>query len=80
MKYTVGCVLISNRNKDPDLETLEQFKVQSQPLGPAAGTRQWVRSGSPMEEAPIRTSSHPTEVPKSCCQNTSVEIQEKEVQ
>lgn len=52
MKSTVGCVLISNRNKTPDLETLEQLKVQSQlqQLGCAAGTRQRVRSGSPMEE------------------------------
>lgn len=30
--------------------------------------------------ASIRTSIHPVEVPLSCCQNTSVEIQEKEVQ
>lgn len=32
-----------------------------------------------MEELPIRTSIHPVELPLSCCQNTSVEIQ-KEVQ
>lgn len=32
LKSTVGCVLISNRNKDPDMEMLEKFRVQSELL------------------------------------------------
>lgn len=78
-KSTVGCVLIPNRNKDPDMEMLEGFRVQSDPLQLGLAADNGWEQGLQWRILLLRISNCTTEGAESC-RNTSVEIQEEEVQ